>query len=80
MKNKLTKQITRLTAKHIRGTICVYQVDRTFYIEIIDNKNYVWRHTIEDFNIKFSLMNKAKIISDTIVITYRKYINSCYFY
>lgn len=80
MKNKLTRTITRLVSEKIRGVIIVYQFGEYFYIEIIDNSNFVWRTEIEEIRIKGTLLTKAKIISSTIIIAYREYIYNKYFY
>lgn len=80
MKNKLTRQITRLVAEQIRGVITVYQFDKYFYVEIIDNKNCVWRCELEEIRIQLPLIKKAKVISSTILIAYRKHIENTYFY
>ena len=80
MNNKLTREITKLTAKKIRGVISIYNFDGYFYIDIIDNNNFVWRYLLEDIGMNISLMKKAKLVSSAIVIAYRKYINNRYFY
>lgn len=80
MKHKLTRMITRLVAEQIRGVISIYQFDEYFYVEIIDNKNYVWRTTLEEIRINLPLIKKAKVISSAIVIAYRKHIENTYFY
>lgn len=81
MKNKLTRTITRLVSEQIRGVISIYQFDEYFYVEIIDNSNFVWRTEIEDVRIKEAFyFVKVNSIASAIIMRYRKYINNRYFY
>ena len=80
MRNKLTRQITRLVGDRIRGVISIYQFVKFFYVEIIDINNRFWRTEIEEIRIHTPLINKANIISSAIVNAYRKHIENIYFY
>ena len=73
--NALKKQLKQ----RIKGDLSVHIVDETLIVDIQSVGFCTWHYTISNLAVQISIGLSSRIVADTIVKKYKKYILSEYF-